>query len=207
MVTWSRSSSTSSRSLRHSESSTAKPAASSLLTTSPTRPRASSRFFVCAGPSIWEDVWASEFVTAVRGSGGVLLEGGRIPYELRRSRVRGPPRGNLTEHNQGDQHHAPSPTHCPHHGSNRSRRRYRDPSSPAPSRHHQEQKYAAQQAAAQPAPQPEVVYAGPRLPSCTDGWYAARGDRISSRSSLQLKDQGILTEEEFVATEGQDPRL
>jgi hypothetical protein len=31
---------------------------------------------------IWEDLWASEFAGAVRDSGGVLLEGGRIPYEL-----------------------------------------------------------------------------------------------------------------------------
>jgi hypothetical protein len=29
-----------------------------------------------------EDVWANDFVTAVRGAGGVLLEGGRIPHEL-----------------------------------------------------------------------------------------------------------------------------
>lgn len=31
---------------------------------------------------IWEDVWASEFAAAVREAGGVLLEGGRIPYDL-----------------------------------------------------------------------------------------------------------------------------
>jgi len=31
---------------------------------------------------IWEDVWAAPFAEAVRGSGGVLLEGARIPYEL-----------------------------------------------------------------------------------------------------------------------------
>ena len=31
---------------------------------------------------IWEDVWATEFATALRDSGGVLLEGGRIPHEL-----------------------------------------------------------------------------------------------------------------------------
>ena len=31
---------------------------------------------------IWEDVWASEFVAAVRDSGGILLEGGRIPHDL-----------------------------------------------------------------------------------------------------------------------------
>jgi hypothetical protein len=31
---------------------------------------------------IWEDVWAAKFAEAVRSSGGVLLEGARIPYEL-----------------------------------------------------------------------------------------------------------------------------
>ena len=31
---------------------------------------------------IWEDVWATEFALAVRDSGGVLLEGARIPYEI-----------------------------------------------------------------------------------------------------------------------------
>ena len=31
---------------------------------------------------VWEDVWAAEFADAVRDSGGVLLEGGRIPHDL-----------------------------------------------------------------------------------------------------------------------------
>ena len=31
---------------------------------------------------IWEDVWATEFAVAVRESGGVLLEGARIPYDI-----------------------------------------------------------------------------------------------------------------------------
>ena len=31
---------------------------------------------------LWEDVWATEFAGAVRDSGGVLLEGGRIPHDL-----------------------------------------------------------------------------------------------------------------------------
>jgi uncharacterized membrane protein len=31
---------------------------------------------------IWEDVWATEFTVAVRESGGVLLEGARIPYDI-----------------------------------------------------------------------------------------------------------------------------
>ena len=35
-----------------------------------------------AALSIWEDVWAAPFADAVRNSGGVLLEGARIPYEL-----------------------------------------------------------------------------------------------------------------------------
>lgn len=35
-----------------------------------------------AGLLLWEDCWAAPFVEAVRESGGVLLEGGRIPHEL-----------------------------------------------------------------------------------------------------------------------------
>jgi len=35
-----------------------------------------------AGLIVWEDLWAAPFATALRDSGGVLLEGGRIPYEL-----------------------------------------------------------------------------------------------------------------------------
>jgi hypothetical protein len=31
---------------------------------------------------VWEDVWATPFADAVRQSGGVLLEGARIPAEL-----------------------------------------------------------------------------------------------------------------------------
>ncbi len=31
---------------------------------------------------IWEDVWAAPFAAAVRDSGGVFLEGARIPHEL-----------------------------------------------------------------------------------------------------------------------------
>jgi Family of unknown function (DUF6325) len=31
---------------------------------------------------IWEDTWAVPFVEAMRSSGGVLLEGGRIPHDL-----------------------------------------------------------------------------------------------------------------------------
>ena len=31
---------------------------------------------------IWEDLWAAPFAEAVRGAGGVLLEGARVPYEL-----------------------------------------------------------------------------------------------------------------------------
>jgi hypothetical protein len=35
-----------------------------------------------AGLIVWEDLWAAPFAAAVQDSGGVLLEGGRIPYEL-----------------------------------------------------------------------------------------------------------------------------
>jgi hypothetical protein len=31
---------------------------------------------------VWEDLWAAPFAEAVRSSGGVLLEGARIPHEL-----------------------------------------------------------------------------------------------------------------------------
>jgi hypothetical protein len=31
---------------------------------------------------IWEDTWAGPFAKALRDSGGVLLEGGRIPHDL-----------------------------------------------------------------------------------------------------------------------------
>ena len=31
---------------------------------------------------LWEDLWAIRFASAVRDSGGVLLEGARIPHEL-----------------------------------------------------------------------------------------------------------------------------
>jgi len=31
---------------------------------------------------IWEDLWASEFASAVRDAGGVVVEGGRVPHDL-----------------------------------------------------------------------------------------------------------------------------
>jgi uncharacterized membrane protein len=31
---------------------------------------------------LWEDVWATPFVEAVRNAGGVLIEGSRIPHDL-----------------------------------------------------------------------------------------------------------------------------
>ena len=31
---------------------------------------------------VWEDVWATPFVDAMRNSGGVLIEGSRIPHDL-----------------------------------------------------------------------------------------------------------------------------
>jgi hypothetical protein len=34
------------------------------------------------GLLVWEDIWAAPFAEAVRDSGGVLLEGGRVPHEL-----------------------------------------------------------------------------------------------------------------------------
>ena len=35
-----------------------------------------------AGLLIWEDVWAAPFVDAIRDSGGVVVQGARIPDEL-----------------------------------------------------------------------------------------------------------------------------
>ncbi len=34
------------------------------------------------GLLVWEDLWAAPFAAAVRDSGGVLLEGARVPHEL-----------------------------------------------------------------------------------------------------------------------------
>ena len=34
------------------------------------------------GLLVWEDLWAARFAAAVRDSGGVLLEGARVPHEL-----------------------------------------------------------------------------------------------------------------------------
>ena len=31
---------------------------------------------------VWEDVWAIEFADAVRASGGVVIEGARIPHDI-----------------------------------------------------------------------------------------------------------------------------
>jgi hypothetical protein len=31
---------------------------------------------------VWEDIWATPFVEALRASGGVLIEGSRIPHDL-----------------------------------------------------------------------------------------------------------------------------
>jgi hypothetical protein len=31
---------------------------------------------------VWEDLWATEFTDAVRASGGVLVEGARIPHNI-----------------------------------------------------------------------------------------------------------------------------
>jgi hypothetical protein len=31
---------------------------------------------------VWEDTWAAEFAHAVRNANGMILDGGRIPYEL-----------------------------------------------------------------------------------------------------------------------------
>ena len=61
---------------------------------------------------------------------------------------------------------------------------------------HQQQKYAAQDAPAQPVEQPEPAYEQP-APAPTG---AMSPDAIAELKQLaELKDQGILTEEEFAA--------
>ena len=60
---------------------TARWVVSSAPTTSPTPPKAWSPNS-SAALLIWEDTWAVPLVEAMRGSGGVLLEGGRIPHDL-----------------------------------------------------------------------------------------------------------------------------
>jgi Family of unknown function (DUF6325) len=34
---------------------------------------------------VWEDLWATEFTSAVRDSGGELIESGRVPHEIARA--------------------------------------------------------------------------------------------------------------------------
>jgi hypothetical protein len=63
-------------------------------------------------------------------------------------------------------------------------------------RHHQEQKYAAQEAAAAP-PQPEVVYAEAPAPAPAGGMSPEAIEQLKQLAGL--KEQGILTEEEFAA--------
>jgi predicted Zn-dependent peptidase len=63
--------------------------------------------------------------------------------------------------------------------------------------HHQQQKYAAQDAEAQQAQQPQVVYA--------DAPPAAPEEDVSEELTklAQLHTQGILTDEEFAAKKAQ----
>jgi hypothetical protein len=42
-----------------------------------------------AGLLIWEDLWATPLVEAMRDSGGVLIEGSRIPHDLIEDAVAG----------------------------------------------------------------------------------------------------------------------
>ena len=43
---------------------------------------------------IWEDVWAAPFADALRESGGVLIEGSRIPHDLIEAAFSGLPSGS-----------------------------------------------------------------------------------------------------------------
>ncbi|WP_375385632.1 DUF6325 family protein [uncultured Microbacterium sp.] len=40
---------------------------------------------------LWEDLWAAPFAAAVRDSGGVLLQGARVPHEIIESALDGAP--------------------------------------------------------------------------------------------------------------------
>ena len=81
MGPWSASRSTSSTGWPVSVGWTAKSAVSSAPRTSST-PRPQLEPNSSAALLIWEDVWAAPFAAAVRNSGGVLLDGARIPHEL-----------------------------------------------------------------------------------------------------------------------------
>jgi hypothetical protein len=63
--------------------------------------------------------------------------------------------------------------------------------------HHQQQKYAAQAQAAAPPPQPEVVYAEAPAPAPVGGMSPEAIEQLKQLAGL--KEQGILTEEEFTA--------
>ncbi len=63
-------------------------------------------------------------------------------------------------------------------------------------RHHQEQKYANQAAAQQPG-EPEVVYVEAPAAAPAGGVSPEAIEQL--KELAQLKDQGILTEEEFAA--------
>ena len=62
-------------------------------------------------------------------------------------------------------------------------------------RRHQDAKYAAQEQAAAPPPQPEVVYA--EAPAPAGGMTPEAIEQLKQLAGL--KEQGILTEEEFAA--------
>ncbi len=64
-------------------------------------------------------------------------------------------------------------------------------------RRHQDAKYAAQEQAAAPPPQPEVVYAEAPAPAPAGGMTPEAIDQLKQLAGL--KEQGILTEEEFAA--------
>lgn len=76
---------------------------------------------------VWEDVWAAPLAAALRESGGVLIEGGRIPHDLIEEAPCRCERSRLTVYIlEGDRHalDATSP-HRPSRRHDLSRRRYR----------------------------------------------------------------------------------
>ena len=143
---------------------------------------------------LWEDIWAAELASALRGAGGELVAIGRIPHDV------------VTEAREALS--AAPPT--PHRRLDMFRRRGGLVRAAATTavvagtagavRHRQDQKYAAQDQEAydqqMAAQQAAAAQAAPAAPAAPD--YAAELEQLA-----QLKAQGILTEEEFEAKKKQ----
>ena len=144
---------------------------------------------------IWEDVWATEFATAIRDSGGYCSKAGASRTSSSSSPSRTcPTQPDRTE--QGDRRHASSPTHRTYRRPHRRRRRNRIRRRgwrPAPPGPEVRRPGAGRGAAA-------AARGGLRRSAGTCPAAGIAPDAIEQLKELaQLKDQGILTEEEFAA--------